>query len=241
MRHVKAILITAMLTLLLPIGTLALADVPRIDLSRSLELSVDFQHLSKPVPGVPFDLYLVGSLDESAQVQLIDGLSSKYAIPSLVDQSGWSKIARSMAEDLAAKGTKPTCTAVTGSDGMGSFEVPDGLKPGLYLLVGHDVEIGGKTYFMYPFLLSMPMWDAETQDWTYKVCVYPKYGEKTSSRPTPTPTPTPTPSRTPGGNNTKPTTLLSKTGDILINIWPHIVLGLSLIFMGLRLRKSDES
>ena len=48
------------------------------------------------------------------------------------------------------------------------------MKPGLYLVAGKAVTLGGYTYRVAPFIISAPMEDMEQNVWKYDVTVNPK-------------------------------------------------------------------
>lgn len=199
----------AFLALVLAVACLwsvALA-VPPVDADAAVSLAVEFHMDGTSIPGGRFDLFSVGSMDAGGVVSLLPEYAADYSLSESTDRKGWARLAREMAADIEANGVAPQETVVTDEDGLASFGVTDELGQGVYLVVGHDTKVGDTTYVSLPYLISLPLWDDETESWVYDVLSEPKVSKKTEGEPGPTPEPTPEPTPTPGPTPTpEPTT-----------------------------------
>lgn len=116
--------------------------------------------------------------------------------------------AAGLADALAAAAKNPVATATTGADGVVKF---DNLSVGLYLVKQNG--FAAEMYFseIAPFIVSMPMTNAEGTGWDYDIVA----GPKVNVLPKPTATPAPT-------TTAKPDSSLPQTGMLR---WPIPVLG----------------
>lgn len=232
----------ALLLALVCSQSVALA-VPLVVRDAPVSLSVEFEMNGFHIPNGQFDLYRVGTIDTGGVVTLLPKYASTYSLGDSTSRKGWARLARQMAADFQAKGTEPQETVYTDASGFAAFGSQSALSQGVYLIVGHDTKVGKDTYSSLPYLVTLPLWDEETQSWTYDVLTQPKVSKVTEGEPQPGPNPNPNPDSG-GGKDTKKTSklsqLLAKTGDQITYWLSYAVIGCALVEIGLTIKRAGR-
>lgn len=161
------------------------------------------------VENAKIELYRVGEpviVDSNLTFELTDAFAESGV--SLNDLS-----AAGLADALAAVEAEPVETKVTSANGVVTFS---NLTPGLYLVKQNGFS--KKMYFTQtaPFIVSLPMTNAEGTGWVYEIEASPKVGELPKPTATPTATGSPTDEKLP------------QTGMLR---WPIPVLGVGGLLM----------
>ncbi len=201
-----------MVLAILPVQTMA---IDPIDLTQNVSVTINYKN------GARFDLYCVADSDEYAVFTLSDVFSGfKRDINSCRNSEDWGAMTKNVAAYVKANHIRPMSTALVQNEKC----LFSGLKAGLYLAVGHDVDDGDYTYSCEPFLICLPDHDGD-DTWTYDATAIPKY---TFVKHTPTPPTPPTPHTPPE---------LPQTGQLW---WPVPVLacgGLLSLLIGIIVRR----
>ena len=170
-RRVLLCLLAALLLL-----TPALAAAP-VDPDTPVTLTLHYQDGRTPLVGARFDLYRVadmaadGSLTVTADFRRFGNIDF-----STLESSDWITLAATLESYVLRDGLEPVDSGVTDRDGQLTF--PTGrrtLRPGLYLVLGQRHRQDGYVYEAAPFLVKLPMLDAEHDRWVWDLTAAPKH------------------------------------------------------------------
>lgn len=151
-------------TLCLPFLNAPALAYSRIDVERETSLTVYFGDESTPFPGVPFEIYQVAQVSETARFTLTDTFA-KYPITlDDLDSEGWRALAQTLEGFVTADGVEPFDAVQTNDQGRSVFP---SLSTGLYLVLGEQYHGNGNTYIPEPFLISLPHLDQSSDLWKY--------------------------------------------------------------------------
>ena len=162
-RLLALVLLTALCCLLLAPCALAFA---RVDLTHPLTFAIqaDDNEDDTHLPGVTFQLYQVADMDADARFALRSPYSTlNIDINALKNAADWAAASEAV-KALTASET-PDFTGTTDENGRVAFA---GLNPGLYLVSGTPVIIGGWAYSFQSFLTSVPTRNVD-DEWQYDV------------------------------------------------------------------------
>lgn len=162
-RLLALVLLTALCCLLLAPCALAFE---RVDLTHPLTFAIqaDDNEDDAHLPGVTFQLYQVADMDADARFALRSPYSTlNIDINALKNAADWAAASEAM-KALTASET-PDFTGTTDENGRVAFA---GLNPGLYLVSGTPVIIGGWAYSFQSFLTSVPTRNVD-DEWQYDV------------------------------------------------------------------------
>lgn len=171
-RAAAAILAAALCVVPLP-GTAAGAEP--VDTGRAVSLTVGFQRDKNPIEGGGFRLYKVAEVSSEAKFTMTEEFAEYPVTMSGLDSSGLKALAGTLAAYSARDKIEPADAGVTGADGTVHFPTGENkLTPGLYLVTGDELRVGGTLYRPQPFLLSLPGRGADGQ-WVYDVTAAAKF------------------------------------------------------------------
>ncbi|MBQ4266391.1 MAG: Cna B-type domain-containing protein [Clostridia bacterium] len=143
----------------------------RIDLASNGSLDVTFAHSSAPLADVPFRIYRVADFAASGALSLTDEFAALSVDFVELDQAAWRNLAETLSGYVIAEEIAVEQEKATDETGHVLFE---GLKPGIYLLVG-DTALTKKHYYTpMPALVAVPATD-EDDRWDYSQEVKIKY------------------------------------------------------------------
>lgn len=155
-----------------------------IDLDKDGSIVIDYNYMSDSnidIPGADFRLYKVGDVDEYSQFEAA-GTYKKYPIDysTMKSVSDWNKLAYTLEGYIDADKIKPDAKAKTGADGTVKV---NGIKPGLYLVLGGNTLYKNYIYTPVPTLVMLPQLEIdsagkETNTWIYDVTMSPKVERK---------------------------------------------------------------
>lgn len=214
---IVAILIAA----IFPVQVLAAG---KIDLKRSVTLTISYQEEKEPLVGAVFEVFLVAEADQFGEVTVSEKFSEYHIDVQNMDDEGWRKLASVMAETEIT----PTGSGKTGNDGIVTFEK---FPHGLYLVRGVSHTQNGNIYDTVPFFVMLPSLEKEDNEWRYDVVVKAKHESRPEEQPPENPQPENPPTKEPE---------LPQTGQLW---WPVPVLfavGLLFVVVGLIRRRGAE-
>lgn len=164
--------------LLLPMQAYAIEPIV---LDRDVELTVCYVRGNKALEGARFDLYRVGDTTAFA-VFTVAGDFKDYpgSINGLETAEKWDALAQELLTYAEKNSIAPLASGRTDTDGECVFT---NLTPGLYLVVGQEVTVGRTTYSCNPAVVCLPGRDANAEEWSYQVSVYPKLEARTLPTP----------------------------------------------------------
>lgn len=143
-----------------------------IDTSADVSLNIDFRDGTTPIVGATFDIYRVADVDRYSVLTLC-GKFAEYSVDYGTDTESWDALAATLKGYVHRDAVSPVATAVTNDSGRVSFS--EGLKPGLYLVIGSPCTVDFTTYSAVPFMVFLPAKDPLTKDWTYSASVTAKW------------------------------------------------------------------
>lgn len=178
-KALSAVWLCLLILSIIPIQAFAIEP---IEPNCKVSLTIHYQQNGKVLSGARFDVYRVADVSEDATFTA-SGAFADYPkeINGLQGADKWDKLAQELLS--YAKKTKPTVSGTIGGNGTCAFQ---DLPTGLYLVVGHDWQVGNVTYRCKPFAISLPQRNADTAAWDYNVDAAPKAGTPTQ-KPTPPP------------------------------------------------------
>lgn len=170
-RKVIVPLLMMVCLLLTALGTSALAE--GIDVSRSAELSISYVSEGTPLSDVEFKLYRVADVDAQGSFTL----GGQFANAPVSLRSTGGEELRDLARVLSGyveldDSYTPDASGRTDSLGRLRF---NGLRTGLYLVMGESITRDGRRYNAGATMVSLPIMD-EHNNWNYVVTMRPKAG-----------------------------------------------------------------
>lgn len=201
-------------------------DVP--DTTKSGSIRGTMLYGTEPVGGGTLTLFKVADVTENNgnySFTLTDAFAGSGASLDNFEDKTLASMLAAYAESRGISGT----TISIDSDGAWSAE---GLELGLYLVVQYEPAYGFEA--ISPFIVSVPMYDEDTDKYIYDVNAQPKLEALTQETTT-----TVTGEDTPKADTPKKDTL-PNTGQLLWPIPVLAVLGAVLLLAGLKLRCSNS-
>lgn len=157
-----------LLCVLLAAGAMAAG---RVDTERSCSLTAEFSHEGMPFADVQLRIYRVAKFAASGELSLTEEFSEMSVDFVELDQAAWRKLAQTLSAYVISDGIEPTATAKTDVNGKAVFE---GLKPGVYLVVGDSCLTETHYFIPAPAMVAIPATDADDK-WDYEQAIKLKY------------------------------------------------------------------
>ena len=172
------LLICLMLITMLPVQVHA---IDRIDLSRSVTLTVNFTHEGQPLPGADIKLYKVGEISDRGEVCMTETFAAYPFQLNELEGTDWAGIANTMAAYAQQDQLDPVDRAVTDSEGRVYFpRMRKPMEPGLYLVTGDTLTYNKMCYTPVPTLVALPNRQPDSHHWDYDVTIDMKYTMKSA-------------------------------------------------------------
>lgn len=169
------------------------AAYARVDVDKSVTLTMTFKKGDTPLVGMPVRIYKVFDMTDAARIAVVEAFEGEtYQAVGLaafaedynagggtITQKDWAAYASTL-KGLIGKDTDivPTEAALSDATGKVAFGTDVKLTAGIYLLTGDKLEVGRYTYTPQTYLVALPNLDVETDEWVYDVTAATnKYGE----------------------------------------------------------------
>lgn len=163
--------LTVLSCAVLPTGAACAVELP--DTGRVCLLRLDVRYDGKPVSGLGFGLWRVGSLDAEGNPALLSAYeASGVDFSSLRLESEWDAAAKQLQDWLRGEGGMPV--QMGGLTNAGGVLEIGGLASGVYLVSEAAVSLDGTSYLAAPCLIALPHLDAAEGAWLYDVTAKPK-------------------------------------------------------------------
>ncbi len=167
------LLLALTLFFVLPATALA-AEV--VSTKNDVSLTLEYVNGNEAISGAKFELYKLADINSSANLVPTEEFSSYLVNIDGTTAEEWDALSQTLLAYIRRDALTPYDSGVTDKDGVLCFpNQRSSLKPGLYLVVGSQVVKDGKTYKCSPFIVSLPTYDEEFEDWTYDIVAEPKY------------------------------------------------------------------
>ncbi len=170
-------LLAVLAALLLPAQALAAGALAP---DQAVNLTISNSDHGVPLSGAAFSIYLVAVMDETGALTPTEAFSQFDVDIHGKNDAAWNALTSTLA--AYAAGAEPTDSGTTDAWGQLTFPTQGKtLVQGLYLVLGARHTQGGLTYDAQPFLVLLPSFDKEADEWEYHVTAKPKH----ESRPEP--------------------------------------------------------
>jgi len=161
---------------LLPVGAQAAGLV---DLTKPVELSIDYQDGPAPMAGIEFKIYLVAKVDEQGQLTPVAPFDTLNVDIQGKNDEAWRTMASTLESYVIRDNIPATDEAKTNELGVATFPSETaGLFHGLYFVASTHQTIDKRIYETEPFMVQLPGLDYSTNSWTYDFSISPKYSSR---------------------------------------------------------------
>lgn len=162
------------LVLCLPVNA---AAAGLIDPQQEVSLTVTFRSNDSVLENLPFDLYLVATMDEYGELTVCEEFRTFDIDIRGRDDDGWRTMASTL-EGYVLQHATAIDSGVTDEQGQVSFpNKAETLPQGLYFIPGFRYVQGGFIYEAEPFMVLLPCVDEISNEWVYDLSVQPKYSQ----------------------------------------------------------------
>lgn len=181
MKNAKRQFLSFLIVLILALGLLpgqALA-AEAIDPARNVTITLNYAYNGKAISDAEFGIYYIASVSPYGEFTLAGDFESYPVKLDGLDAAGWNTLAQTLYGYVQRDNLPQLDHGMTDSNGSLTFPTKNiSLKPGLYLVSGKTVTIGSYSYSVAPFIVCVPMENAEENVWNYDVIVNPKADRK---------------------------------------------------------------
>lgn len=175
-RNPLPLLFICILTLVLCLPAKAMA-AGRIDTEQEVSLTVTFQSNDTVLTDLPFDLYLVATMDEYGELTVAEDFRTFNIDIRGRDDESWRTLASTL-EGYVLQYATPIDSGVTDQNGQVFFPcLVESLPHGLYFVPGFRYVQGEFIYEAEPFMVLLPCVDEVSNQWIYDLSVQPKYSQ----------------------------------------------------------------
>ncbi|MBQ3531977.1 MAG: Cna B-type domain-containing protein [Oscillospiraceae bacterium] len=144
----------------------------KIDPERESSLEIIFREGEKNLSDAEFSVYLIANITENGKFIVTEEFSGFNVNITGVNDEAWRALVMTLESFIFQNKVDPAVSGKTDSDGI---LVLEGLKPGLYLVIGNPVSIDGYTYFAETAIIQIPALDNENNIWDYDISIKPKH------------------------------------------------------------------
>ena len=168
----KFLALLLMLIILFCASAKVFAVSEKIDPERDSSLEIIFREGEKNLSGAEFSVYLIANITENGEFVVTEEFSDFNVNIIGKNDEAWRELASALEGFVYQNGFVPAAKGKTDSEGILTLE---GLKPGLYLIIGNPVSVDEYTYFAETAIIQIPVLDNEKKVWNYDVSIKPKY------------------------------------------------------------------
>lgn len=159
--------------LLFPISVSAAGD---IDTSHEVSLTLTYENEGTPLAGAVFSLFHVANVDTTGKLSIKEPFTQFSVDITGENEEAWKLLASTLSAYVQEAALTADATGTTDDQGICAFTTADqGLKTGLYLVLGQRHEQEMCYYDAIPFMTMLPTTDMEANDWMYEITALPKF------------------------------------------------------------------
>ena len=175
-RALLLLIVFLLVVSLLPAQALA---AEAIDPTRDVKITIQYTYGGKAIPNAEFSLYYVASVSPYGEFTLTGDFKDYPVSLDGLDADGWNNLAQTLYGYAQRDNLKQHDWGVTDANGSISFPAQSSsMKPGLYLVAGKTVTVGGYAYKTAPFFVCAPAEDLQQNAWNYSITVNPKASQE---------------------------------------------------------------
>ena len=175
-RALLLLIVFLLVVSLLPAQALA---AEAIDPTRDVKITIQYTYGGKAIPNAEFSLYYVASVSPYGEFTLTGDFKDYPVSLDGLDADGWNNLAQTLYGYAQRDNLKQHDWGVTDANGIISFPAQSSsMKPGLYLVAGKTVTVGGYAYKTAPFFVCAPAEDLQQNAWNYSITVNPKASQE---------------------------------------------------------------
>ncbi len=165
---IRRVLCLMIVLAILPTGIIAAGPVSESEGN----LTINYIAGDKAIKNASFSIYRIADIDPYGVYTLTEEFKDTSVDLKGHEESHWRDVTEVLEGFAKLNKIKATATGKTDNDGTLKFE---NLELGLYMVTGQKKTQSNNVYTPNPFLVSVPMIDAETNEWVYSVTLSPKY------------------------------------------------------------------
>lgn len=159
--------------LLFPISVSAAGD---IDTGHGVSLTLTYENGETPLEGAVFSLFHVADVDTTGKLSIKEPFTEFSVDITGENEEAWKLLASTLSAYVQEEALTADATGTTDAQGVCAFTTADqGLKTGLYLVLGQRHEQDMCYYDAIPFMTMLPTIDMEANDWLYDIIALPKF------------------------------------------------------------------
>lgn len=172
-----------MLLLMLCVSATSLAEEV-IDLGRTVDLSIIYEHEGAPLKGITFRFYRIATVNEAGEATLVPPFSGYPVSLDVKNELQLTTLASTLEVYVLQDHIAEDASGATNDAGRMRMT----LKPGYYLVLGERHVQDGQVYETQPAVVMLPTKSPTEAGWDYEAVLYPKYdmseepGEQASIR-----------------------------------------------------------
>lgn len=172
-KRIEVLLAVAVLLMCTAIPAFA---AEKINLNRSISLTLSYQDNGTPLTGAEFSVYQVAAADKYGNLTAAKEFADYNVNINDSNPETWKTLASTLEGYVLRDKILPTDSKKTNEQGLALFP-NNGVKltPGLYLVLGTRHTQNKVVYETLPFMIMMPMQEQDSEEWNYDVAVSPKY------------------------------------------------------------------
>jgi len=172
--HILTVTFCAVLLALLTVFSAFGAGV--IDVERNVSLTLEYKEEEKPVSGAEFILYKIADVDKDGKITPAENFDSLPVDIAAEVKNNPKALAQTLAGYIKRGSVPYVDSGFTDENGVLAFpNEQEFLETGIYLVVGEQLVRDGVIYKNEPFIVSLPGYDSETDEWVYDVRANPKH------------------------------------------------------------------
>lgn len=146
-----------------------------IEQNQSVRVTIRYEYDKEPISETAFDMYYVAEVSDSNEFILAEDFKDYPVVINGRDSSEWQETANRLYRYVQREHILPCSSKMTDQSGCAVFSTEgEGLRQGLYMIVGHAQTKGDYVYTPQTIMVSLPAYDFTEDSWSYDVSVEPK-------------------------------------------------------------------
>ena len=149
--------------------------VASIEQDKSVRVTIQYEYDKEPISDTVFDMYYVADVSDSNEFITAEDFKDYPAAINGRDSSEWQETANRLYRYVQREHISPCSSKMTDQRGCAVFSTEgEGIRQGLYRIVGHEQTKGDYVYTPQIMMVSLPSYDFTEASWIYDVSIEPK-------------------------------------------------------------------